>query len=596
MQQAEDDSLRQLLDQDMESIRSLLYAVDSSHSDNIVADVETSIAKLDTLDKADREYDKVVRELAFERRAKPKDRTKTEEEIALEEKQALEMAERRRLKRMRGEEDSDREEESGRRKRRRQVGGDDLEDDFYDEGDILTHFGIGLEEDTERTELKSSNVKNLSVEEGKDHTSDGKTSDEDEDSDGSESRSEGLGSDEEEEVQDLVPAHASMKTKTGTVSEKELPFTFSCPGSHEEFLDILDGIEDKDVPTVVQRIRTLYHPSLAEDNKFKLQVSIIASSYELTNPFYQRLSGVLLDHVLHITRLPTPRFTLLSRLIPHLCALAKAYPSESAQYFVDKLSLMQRNLKLGLSRGATDPQTKTWPGLPELSLLRVIGLLWSASDLNHQVVSPARLLMGAYLGLCRIRSLDDIGSGLFICTLWLQFEELSKRFVPEVVNFLANTVLHLAPHGFKEASSVPGFFPSPDFQSHLELTIDPEKTRHFLIGTPSFGALYADSMGEQAKVDLLACSLTLLDRFADMYKGLDGFLELYRPIQEIFRKVNVSDLCEPLQVFLLFWLPFFILHPDKNITSETRLRRRIYDWPVIKIRTAVTSFPHSANA
>ena len=34
----------------------------------------------------------------------------------------------------------------------------------------------------------------------------------------------------------------------------------------------LSDLDDEDVPTVVQRIRTLYHTSLGADNKFKLQV------------------------------------------------------------------------------------------------------------------------------------------------------------------------------------------------------------------------------------------------------------------------------------------------------------------------------------
>lgn len=36
---------------------------------------------------------------------------------------------------------------------------------------------------------------------------------------------------------------------------------------------------------------------------------------------------------------------------------------------------------------------------------------------------------------CGVRSSQDIASGLFLTTLILQFEELSKRFVPEAVNF-----------------------------------------------------------------------------------------------------------------------------------------------------------------
>jgi len=40
-----------------------------------------------------KEYDRIVRELAFEKRARPTDRTKSEEEIALEEKEKLEKLE-----------------------------------------------------------------------------------------------------------------------------------------------------------------------------------------------------------------------------------------------------------------------------------------------------------------------------------------------------------------------------------------------------------------------------------------------------------------------------------------------------------------------
>jgi nucleolar protein 14 len=117
-----------------------------------------------------------------------------------------------------------------------------------------------------------------------------------------------------------------------------------------------------------------------------------------------------------------------------------------------------------------------------------------------------------------------------------------------VVNFLANAVLHLAPHRFGEASSIPGFFPSPDFQTCPQLTLDSKKARGLSIRTPSFGELNAGSPDEQAKVDLLALSLNLLNRFADMYKSLDGFLELYQPIQEILSRLSTNDLSESLRV------------------------------------------------
>lgn len=260
------------------------------------------------------------------------------------------------------------------------------------------------------------------------------------------------------------------------------------------------------------------------------------------------LTGVLVDHILHIMTPPSPRFTLLSALIPHLFALSKAYPAASAQYFVEKLVLIQKNLRLGLSRGATKSEVKTWPGLPELMLLRVVGLIWSASDLNHPVVSPARLLMASYLGLCRIRDLRDICSGLFICTLWLQFEDYSKRLVPEVVTFLVNTLLQLSPHMIEDVASLPGGFPSPDFHTRLGLRVDVKKARKLSFGTADLPAILLGTGGEQAKIDLIGTCLILLERFADQYKSLDGFLELFLPVQAIFIRLDTNHLPRTLQV------------------------------------------------
>jgi nucleolar protein 14 len=215
---------------------------------------------------------------------------------------------------------------------------------------------------------------------------------------------------------------------------------------------------------------------------------------------------------------------------------------------------MHKNLKRGLSRGALDPEAKTWPGLAELSLLRIIGAIWSTSDLNHAVISPTRILMGSYLGLGRVRSLADLGSGLFLCTLFLQFEQLSKRFVPEAVNFLINTVLHLAPHGYKDASSLPGSFPSPDFRSDLcgPLAIDVKRARTAGVRKANLVViLSSENSDEQVKMDILGLAFDLLGRFADLYKGLDGFIELYEPIHHVIQHIDSQTLAHGHQVSLL---------------------------------------------
>lgn len=258
MQQEKDEDLRHKLDQDLESLRSLLFTVDPERS----TDEGRLNAAVEAPNVEDQEYDKAVRELAFEQRAKPKDRTKTEEELAMERKQVLERSERKRQRRMRGE-DSDSEDEKGRRKRLKQIGGDDLEDDFYGEDG----FGPGLREEGVGEPDEDSEEEESGEEEPEDE--DEEASDEEDQGD-PESEAEGMGSAEEGDDTELLPQRKGSLGKS--VTRKELPYTFPCPGSHDEFLDILEDIKDEDVPTVVHRIRTLHHPSLAEDNKLKLQV------------------------------------------------------------------------------------------------------------------------------------------------------------------------------------------------------------------------------------------------------------------------------------------------------------------------------------
>ena len=237
----EDDNIRHELDSQFTALRELIYAPDpsSSGSNSIPLGTREAVprpltdpdpgAALSTIVNDDGDYDQRVRELAFDKRSKPKDRTKTEEELALEEKEALEKAERRRQRRMLGQNESDSEEE-GTLKGKRRRGADDL--DFDDEGLVeWSGLGAGLDQ-------TSAPLSEASEEEAEPAEEDTETSDD----------------------------------KSSNSLADELSYIFPCPGSHEEFLHIIDDLDDEDVPTVVQRIRTLYHTSLGADNKFKLQV------------------------------------------------------------------------------------------------------------------------------------------------------------------------------------------------------------------------------------------------------------------------------------------------------------------------------------
>ncbi|TFK25980.1 nucleolar protein 14 [Coprinopsis marcescibilis] len=542
MEKDREETIRTELDDQFSELRDLIFSAPPAPQPNpttaenssqpIEQDVDVAIMAPETQDLA---YDQRVRELAFDKRSKPTDRTKTDEELALEAKEALEKAERQRKRRMQGLPDSD-DEGEGRGKGKRKRGGDDLDDDFMEEeewsglGDGLAGANLSANVEAQTEDSASGWEDEDEEEEGSDETGE-------EDSD-NESGEEGASGDEDEESGALVSSvkkdKGKAKSKSKSSSNAEIPYTFPCPESHDEFLEIVEDIDDKHTSTVVQRIRALYHTSLSPDNKFKLQ----------------GFGSVLIDHILHVASSTPPRLQVINAIYPHLTAITKAYPIPIARYFNEKLSLMHKNLKRGLSQGAHDPKSRTWPGLAELSFLRVIGRLWPTSDLHHAVISPARVLMGAYLGLCRVRTLADISSGLFLCTLWLQYETLSKHLVPEAINFLINSILHLAPNKIDTIDSLAGSFPSPDFGSDALKRITLKKSKIPLAPRTAniceLSTVTNDS-DEQAKTDLLALALELLTRFADMYKGLDGFIELFEPVQAVLEGVQRKKLHEILQ-------------------------------------------------
>jgi nucleolar protein 14 len=323
------------------------------------------------------------------------------------------------------------------------------------------------------------------------------------------------------------------------------------------------------------------------------------------------LISVLIDHVFYISGPPNPHPALITSLLPHFFALTKAYPAPAARCFISRLSYMHDSLKRGLAARAAasshaniNANIKTWPGLGELMFFRLAGTLWPTSDRTHAVLSPARLLMASYLGLCRVRTHAELASGLFLCTLFAQWEAsraadatATARLVPEALNFLAGALVRLAPHRFGTAQSLPGLFPVLDLfvgsasedeegkdledegEGHspgrryqhqhagqrrhhsCRLALDAAQARHVVVSVdkPDLVALINNSStldgqrqgsgaDEQGKADLLGVVFTLLQRYAEMYITLPAFIELFSPVQAVLEGLDADALPAPLTV------------------------------------------------
>ena len=229
--------------------------------------------KKDLADLDEDEFDRYVRELAFEKRARPTNRSQTEEErAAIARKELLEQEEQRK-KRMLGL-DADSDDEGARRKKRKMMPqGDDLDDDFgLVEEEAGDQFGLG----EGLTESGAFAIKDDAAPESEIESELGSqenSEDEDEEDDLMAELEEGAMSGEGEELQDLV-SKSSKKGKAKAKPYLDTAFAFDCPSTHEDFLSILSSQPDDQLGVVIDRIRVLHHPKLSEDNKDKLAVCL----------------------------------------------------------------------------------------------------------------------------------------------------------------------------------------------------------------------------------------------------------------------------------------------------------------------------------
>ncbi|KAK3804757.1 MAG: Nop14-like protein [Linnemannia elongata] len=529
------DDITKELDDELEGIRGLLGFTDQAAEERRPKRAPLPSQKSADFDDS---YDKHIRELAFDRRAKPQDRLKTEEEIAQEEVEKLEKAEKARKRRMEGLSDEvDPKEQGGFKKRRKAApAADDLDDDFAPEDD---QFGLGTGMDEEDDEEEGSEG-----EEDEDEDEDQEDDDEEGDSEDDfsdldmtmERPSKKSSTAEDEDDEDDMNDMSAAKPKKSTKSEKkakvtadaaaaaaELPFTFPCPTSLGHFMTIIDGIDMKDVPTVVHRIRALYHPKLSPQNKEKMQV------------FYP----ILLDYIFQIsvseTKFPT---AALNTLVRHIYAMTSQLGDHATSCILGFLEAFESELQMDLASGARSG----FPKGDKLCFLRVLGQIYSTSDFQHQVITPAQFLMSQYLGQCQVGSVKDIASGLMLCNLFLDYQTLSKRVVPEAINFLSSSLVYLAPKGTfsEDVNELPGSFPIQDVNiAALQMTTKGLKSVEVERLSIDMFKLKDTTLEKNTyRVAAVSAAADILLKYAILYASTTAFSEIFQGPLGLLEKLS----------------------------------------------------------
>lgn len=369
------------------------------------------IKLLSGMDRAqvNKEYDSRLRQLAQEQRAKPSERTKTAEEKIQEEAARLKELEEKRAKRMRGDEVSDDE---------RDIPQQADENAAVDQEDVIPNEAVEFgftssaaqpKKDTQQLVLEDEDEfafdEDLIASGSEIDMSEASESEQDYDLEDEEPQAE---ADEEDEfvkgmLGDMPNGAAEFEGQPAPPSTPGLAFTYPCPRSHPELLQVSKDSAVDQLPTIIQRIRALHHPSLSADNK------------EAMADF----SAALVDHLSYMG-MQKHSLAITEQVIRHLHSLSRTYPETIAKAFRSQINSAHERKDLHAG---------------DLVTLTAIGSIYPTSDHFHQVVTPAITLMARWLEMSTPNSVEKHTSGGFLVALCLSYQKLSKRYIPEAIRF-----------------------------------------------------------------------------------------------------------------------------------------------------------------
>ncbi|KAJ3275006.1 nucleolar complex protein 14 [Terramyces sp. JEL0728] len=499
--------------------------------------------------KVDEDYDRFVREMQYDRRAKPTDRTKTEEELAQEAKEELEKLEVDRIKRMQGKEI-----EGGQRKKfkkeHRESQADDLgyeempkqkevqpltykdgvlvnkeifmkpKQEDSDEGSEQGAESMESEEDTDSDEESNGSEDSEGIEDQQPVSdSDQEFFDGIEDSRMIETLNEELNSDISDEnyqtaLEDMYDEEAETiakkvyRKKSSIESAKEaaeIPYTFKAPDNYDQFLELIDNRDLEGQQTIFHRLLVLYHVKLSKDN-----VNI-----------QENLMEIVLEHIIQLGATIPLEYALVKFYQKQSVNLCRKFPAKAAIWYRSFIQTLNEKLNKSLRK---TPRKSAFPSPGELLILRDIVDVFSTSDLQHTVVTPTMLLLAQYLEQSPIVNIKDAVSGLILCNVFYKYVVLSKRFVPEIMNYLNFIIIHTLDiqekHERKKIHSL------KNLQADLAIQ---DFTQSF--AKIEFSAIYSTLVIEETddlRLAILGEALVLLRHLCKLYSESSNVLESYK--------------------------------------------------------------------
>ncbi|GAV02465.1 hypothetical protein RvY_13028 [Ramazzottius varieornatus] len=432
---------------ELDEVRDLTKSLDDKWKEARVRSLVSSAFGEAVNDPPVESYDNLVKMLQFDSKAKASDRLKSEAELAKDARDALELADKKRkMNRMDGNQDA-----TASR-------GLEMLEPAFDEQE-------GDEDDDDEVELQDIDLADLQ--------------------------------------DDLVTVSKDADKKEKTADPSDIPFVIPAPAKRRELDVLFANRTPKEVHTIVSRIMSYHHVSLAEANREKLTT------------FYKFLLDFLLTKS---DSEPVEALHLWNNLTFSLLELFDISQVKGATFTKERLQVLTR---------LVCRKTKYRIVPSAIYFLRFVTLCYPWSKEGHPVQEALMLLLGKILVNVDMSSRSSVLNALFVASLVTDGVLVTKKYCPELLFFLRKTLAN------RERQAA-----SPD-QSTSPALVSNSFSFQELFGCEG-GEVKDKTLSRDDGQRVAHAGIALLEKVVSVYAELPAYTELFGDFDELIKKVKTG--------------------------------------------------------
>ncbi|XP_050674886.1 nucleolar protein 14 homolog [Leptidea sinapis] len=320
------------------------------------------------------------------------------------------------------------------------------------------------------------------------------------------------------------------KSKDESDSECNLGSLFDMKSN--EGIQLKDLLRDKspvEQSATLKKIIKSHDPGLSANNKEYLS-RLFAYLLQYINDVFTNLTKEV-DII--------KSFLIFDKIAPFFYDLIHINKVSTKKFLVELIKEKHDNFKKNVKRV---------PDLDTLVFFKLVSLLYPTSDFRHPVTTPCLIFMTEILSQSRFKDAYSLSRGLFILTLVLEYTSLSKRFVPEAINFLRG-ILYLSAN----TSLLNPVQLVPPFKLHRDskiLNLEHDCSKMVIENKMAAGDLAVDAINDRYKIRSLVTSVLILREFFDNYIEIEALNCIFEPHIQLLGRVDVDfypkDVCSIL--------------------------------------------------